>query len=79
MFFSAKLFTAVLATTSVVIAAVNPQQAIENIRTLTAKSQALQAPAQSITIINGPLIAVGLGPFPVSAIVAREIRSAKRS
>jgi len=46
-------------------AAVTPAQAVSNIRTLTTKSQALQAPAQSINIVNGPLIVVGLGPFPV--------------
>ncbi len=41
-----------------------PAQVVSNIRTLTTKSQALQAPAQSITIINGPLIVIGQGPFP---------------
>jgi hypothetical protein len=45
-------------------AALTPQQIVSNINTLTFKSQQLQAPAQSINIINGPLIAVGLGPFP---------------
>ena len=44
--------------------AITPAQAVDNIRMLTTKSQALQAPAQSITLINGPLIIVGLGPFP---------------
>ncbi|KAK4216723.1 hypothetical protein QBC37DRAFT_80460 [Rhypophila decipiens] len=41
-----------------------PQQIVDSIKTLSGKSQALQAPAQSITIVNGPLIIVGLGPFP---------------
>jgi NAD(P)-dependent dehydrogenase (short-subunit alcohol dehydrogenase family) len=44
--------------------AVTAQQAVENIKTLTTKSQALQGPAQSITIINAPLIIIGQGPFP---------------
>jgi hypothetical protein len=35
---------------------------------ITQKSQALQAPAQSITVINGPLIIIGQGPFPVRSI-----------
>jgi hypothetical protein len=38
---------------------------VTNVNLLTSKSQALQAPAQSINIVNGPLIVVGLGPFPV--------------
>jgi hypothetical protein len=49
----------------VVHAALAPAQVADNIRMLTAKSQALQAPAQSITVLNGPLIVVGQGPFPV--------------
>nr|QDQ70830.1 UVI-1 [Zoysia japonica] len=48
----------------VVHAAITPAQTADNIKMLTEKSQALQAPAQSITIINGPLIVVGQGPFP---------------
>ena len=55
---------AALAVCSSAVAQLTPQQAVDNIRSLTTKSQALQAPAQSITIINGPLIVVGLGPFP---------------
>ncbi|KAL9943563.1 hypothetical protein ACHAP6_008705 [Verticillium nonalfalfae] len=43
---------------------ITPAQVVDNIEALTTKSQALQAPAQSISIINGPLIVVGLGPFP---------------
>jgi hypothetical protein len=42
-----------------------PAGVVANIRVLTQKSQALQAPAQSISIVNGPLIVIGLGPFPV--------------
>jgi len=47
-----------------IVTAITPAQVVTNIQTLTTKSQALQAPAQSINIINGPLIVVGLGPFP---------------
>ena len=47
-----------------IAAAITPAQVVDNIKMVTQKSQALQAPAQSITIINGPLIVVGLGPFP---------------
>ncbi|KFY04321.1 hypothetical protein V491_09388 [Pseudogymnoascus sp. VKM F-3775] len=59
-----KLFTAALAATSVVIAAATPQQIADGIKSITQKSQALQAPAQSITIVNAPLIVIGQGPFP---------------
>jgi hypothetical protein len=40
------------------------KQIVDNLKSLTEKSQKLQAPAQSITIINGPLVVVGQGPFP---------------
>ncbi|KAK6357679.1 hypothetical protein TWF718_001987 [Orbilia javanica] len=46
------------------IAALTPAQMVGNIQMLTQKSMALQTPAKSITILNGPLIVVGLGPFP---------------
>ncbi|KAK2007903.1 UVI-1 [Colletotrichum eremochloae] len=44
--------------------AITPAQMVDNIRMVTTKSQALQGPAQSITILNGPLIIIGQGPFP---------------
>jgi hypothetical protein len=56
---------AALAVCSSAVAQLTPAQAVDNIRSLTTKSQALQAPAQSITIVNGPLVVIGLGPFPV--------------
>ncbi|OBT69177.1 hypothetical protein VE03_02033 [Pseudogymnoascus sp. 23342-1-I1] len=59
-----KLFTAALAATSVVIAAATPQQVSDGLKSLTQKAQALQAPAQSISIVNAPLILIGQGPFP---------------
>ncbi len=45
-------------------AALTVPQIVTNLQLLTAKSQALQLPARSITVINGPLIVVGLGPYP---------------
>jgi len=58
------IITAALALAAPIAAQTTPAQVVENIQTLSQKSQALQAPAQSITILNGPLIVVGLGPFP---------------
>ncbi|XP_014555455.1 hypothetical protein COCVIDRAFT_102275 [Bipolaris victoriae FI3] len=58
------IFTAALALAAPISAAITPAQTVSNIKMLTSKSQALQAPAQSITIINGPLIVIGQGPFP---------------
>ncbi|GKT46347.1 uncharacterized protein ColSpa_06528 [Colletotrichum spaethianum] len=49
---------------SSVLSAATPAEVVQNIRTLTQKSQALQAPAQSINIVSGPLILIGQGPFP---------------
>ena len=45
--------------------ALTAQEIVSNINTLTAKSQALQVPAKSIDILNGPLIIIKQGPFPV--------------
>jgi hypothetical protein len=50
------------------MAAATPQQIADGIRAITQKSAALQGPAQSITILNAPLIVIGQGPFP--AIIA---------
>ncbi|GKT86138.1 UVI-1 protein [Colletotrichum tofieldiae] len=47
-----------------VLSQITPAQVVDNIRAVTTKSQALQAPAQSINVLNGPLLVVGLGPFP---------------
>jgi hypothetical protein len=41
-----------------------PTQVRDCIQQITGKSQALQVPAQSITIVNGPLIIIGEGPYP---------------
>ncbi|KAK2031159.1 hypothetical protein LX32DRAFT_681291 [Colletotrichum zoysiae] len=47
-----------------VVSQLTPANVVDNIKTLTMKSQALQAPAKEITIVSGPLIIVGQGPFP---------------
>ncbi|KAL2148068.1 hypothetical protein VTI28DRAFT_124 [Corynascus sepedonium] len=47
-----------------VLAAATPQQIADGIRAITQKSQALQPVAQSITVLNAPLIVIGQGPFP---------------
>jgi hypothetical protein len=57
-----------LAMTAPIMAQTTPAQVVSNIKMITQKSQALQAPAQSITVINGPLIIIGQGPFPVRSI-----------
>ncbi|KAK3389110.1 hypothetical protein B0T20DRAFT_464762 [Sordaria brevicollis] len=44
--------------------AVTDQQVTDGLKLLTDKARALQEPAQSITIINAPLIVIGQGPFP---------------
>jgi hypothetical protein len=49
---------------SVTAAQLTPAQIVSNIQLITQKSQALQAPAQSISLVNGPLILIGQGPFP---------------
>ncbi len=59
-----KVLISAMALVAPIIAQTTPAQVVDNIKMLTQKSQALQAPAQSITIINGPLILVGQGPFP---------------
>jgi len=58
------IITTALALAAPIAAQTTPAQVVDNIRSLTQKSQALQAPAQSITLINGPLIVIGQGPFP---------------
>ncbi|KAI0968509.1 hypothetical protein F4678DRAFT_443181 [Xylaria arbuscula] len=45
------------------IASLTPQQISDGINLITQKSQALEAPAQSITLANGALIIIGQGPF----------------
>ena len=39
-------------------------QIVTTIKVHTQRSQELHAPAQSISLLNGPLIIIGQGPFP---------------
>ncbi|KAK1978302.1 hypothetical protein LZ30DRAFT_599452 [Colletotrichum cereale] len=55
---------ALAAHTSGVLSQSTPAQVVANIKSLTNKSKALQAPANDISLISGPLIVVGQGPFP---------------
>ncbi|KAF3087298.1 hypothetical protein TWF569_008928 [Orbilia oligospora] len=74
MLFFKKAFVSALALLAAPsIAALTPAQMVGNIELLTTKSKALQNPAKSITIVNGPLIAIGLGPFPQIIVGFTEI------
>ncbi|KAI4648077.1 hypothetical protein J4E93_004488 [Alternaria ventricosa] len=57
-------FTAALAFSVPISAAITPAEVVTNIKSITQKSQALQSPAQSISVVNGPLVLIGQGPFP---------------
>jgi hypothetical protein len=58
------IFASALALSVPVIAQSTPAQIVDNIKVLTQKSMALQPVAQSISVVNGPLIVIGQGPFP---------------
>ncbi|TRX94369.1 hypothetical protein FHL15_004836 [Xylaria flabelliformis] len=53
-----------IAMASTAMAAATPQQIADGIGSITQKSQALQAPAQSITTANAALFLLGQGPIP---------------
>ncbi|KAE9365475.1 hypothetical protein N431DRAFT_353383 [Stipitochalara longipes BDJ] len=60
-----KAFAAITATfLTSVYAQMTAPQVVGNINVITGQSQALQAPANSINILSGPLFLIGLGPFP---------------
>ncbi|KAK1640444.1 UVI-1 protein [Colletotrichum phormii] len=62
-----KLAVAALAICSdSVLGQTTPAQVVQNIDMVTKKSNDLIAPAQKISLLNGPLIIVGLGPYPVT-------------
>ncbi|KAI1358120.1 UVI-1 [Xylaria arbuscula] len=63
MLFS-KIFAAGALMASSAMAALSPQQIADGLKTITDQSAAIKAPAQSITIVNAPLIVIGQGPFP---------------
>ena len=48
-----------------VLAALAPSQIADGLNALSKQAQDLQPVAQSITLINAPLIIIGQGPFPV--------------
>ena len=48
-----------------VLAALTPSQIADGLKALSQQAVDLQPVAQSITIINAPLIIIGQGPFPV--------------
>lgn len=54
------LIVSALALAAPIAAQASPADVVKNIQTITQKSQALQAPAQSINLINGPLILIGM-------------------
>ncbi|KAJ3942452.1 uncharacterized protein N0V96_007952 [Colletotrichum fioriniae] len=47
-----------------VLGQTTPAQVVQNIDMVTTKSNALIAPAKKIDLVSGPLLIVGLGPFP---------------
>ncbi|PMD12183.1 UVI-1 protein [Hyaloscypha hepaticicola] len=53
--------TAALLTT---VGAMTAPEVVANINIITGQSQALQAPANSINLLSGPLFLIGQGPFP---------------
>ena len=57
-------FTAALAFSVPISAAITPAEVVTNIKSITTKSMALQAPAKSVTIVSGQLLLIGQGPFP---------------
>jgi hypothetical protein len=58
-------FVAVTATLLTSVCAMTAPQVVANINIITGQSQALQAPANSINLLSGPLFLIGQGPFPV--------------
>ncbi|KAI0912218.1 UVI-1 [Ustulina deusta] len=63
MLFS-KIFAAGAIMASTAMASLSPSQIADSIKQVTIISQNLQAPANSITLVNAPLIIIGQGPFP---------------
>ena len=59
------LAAGVALTAAHVMAVFTPAQLTAGLNQLASKSQALQSTANGITLINAPLIIIGLGPFPV--------------
>ncbi|KAH7084179.1 hypothetical protein FB567DRAFT_550204 [Paraphoma chrysanthemicola] len=58
------ILTSLLAIAAPIAAQSPSAQIVANLELLTSKTEALQPIASSISIINGPLIIIGQGPFP---------------
>ncbi|KAF3911844.1 hypothetical protein AA313_de0208644 [Arthrobotrys entomopaga] len=63
-FFKIALTTALGLLSVPVLSQLTAPQVVANIQNLTAKSQALQTLANSVTLLNGPLSIIGQGPIP---------------
>jgi len=61
---SFKAITSALALATGIAAQATPTQVVADIESLTTKTLALQPQADMITLVNGPLIIIGQGPFP---------------
>ncbi|KAK6209380.1 hypothetical protein LQW54_006368 [Pestalotiopsis sp. IQ-011] len=63
------------------LGALTATQIADNINILTYKSQDLQVPANALNAVNGPLLAVGQGPFPdivsTASIVIRQMQGSQ--
>lgn len=60
-------FTAlVVAGLAAVASAIPAQEAANNIKQITTLSRNLQTPAKGLDILDGPLLTLGQGDFPVS-------------
>jgi hypothetical protein len=66
MYFTKALVAITATLLTSVYAGMTAPQVVDNINIITGQSQALQAPANSINSLSGPLFLIGQGPFPVS-------------
>ncbi|KAH7071892.1 hypothetical protein BKA63DRAFT_492555 [Paraphoma chrysanthemicola] len=58
------ILTSILAIAAPIAAQSQSAQIVANLELLTSKIEALQPIASSISVVNGPLIIIGQGPFP---------------
>lgn len=65
-----KIFAAALVASSAVIAALSPQEIVDNLRTLTAEVEDMTNSAKYINDVNAPLVVTGSGPVPVCAHIS---------
>lgn len=69
------ILAAVVAIAIPAIVQATPAQIVQKLKQMTEKTQTLQGPATSLDLVNGPLIAVGEGPFPVGAFLSLDTPS----